>query len=390
MSKWFALSHSRRFAIGLWIALLAGVLGRVAFDKVTAQTVLPIYLEGGRRWENAEPLYGPMPAGLDVIRNPPLIAALTVPFTELPPRFAALLWRILLIGLYALGLFQFLRDVAPPISALRRDIFWMLGAVLVLNAFNNAQLNLLIVASALLGVAAAARGHWWVSAFWLTLSGQVKIYPFALAGLVCVAFPRTMIWRTALMLIAGLLLPCVLANPQYALDQYRSFAITLKADDRTDVAIERTTRDWSILPRSFAGVIVPREVVLPVAAIAGIAFAFWVALANREERLRLAFSLGILWMLLFGPNTEMNTYSILAPVAAWLACRERSGVFAWLGVSLLLAAILRASFPTNLFHGLEFLQPIAAICLLVAALAGGLHPSRKRQRRFETPSEPEA
>jgi hypothetical protein len=403
MNKWFALPHSTRFAIGVWIALLGGVLGRVAIDSTEAQTVLPIYLEGGLRWAHGEPLYAPMPEGLDVYRNPPVVAVLTVPFTRLPQRAAALIWRVLFISLYLLGLFQFLRDCAPPkadptpqppprsgegefpisnplrfgeggsrsepsgvLSPLRRSIFFMLSAVLVLSSFNNAQLNLLLVASALLGTAAAARGSWWASAFWLTLAAQVKIYPLALVGLVCVIFPRTMIWRSALLMILGLALPFAASDPQYALDQYRSFAEASKADDRSDAPMVRGPRDWTRLVRVFGPIPVPREITLPLSALAGIAFAVWVTLTRKENRLRLAFCLGLLWMVLFGPSTEMNTYSILAPVAAWLACRERSGLFAWLGAGMLLAAILRAAFPSDFTHGLGFMQPFAAIVLLVA------------------------
>jgi hypothetical protein len=369
MNKWFALPHRTRFAIGLWIALLGGVLGRVAFDKVTAQSVLPIYLEGGRRWAAAEPLYAPMPQGLDLYRNPPFVAVLTVPFTEMPPRLAALLWRILQIGLFILGLKQFLRDALPPLTPFQRDWFWMLNAVLVLNAFNNAQLNLLLVASALLGIAAAARGAWWTSAFWLVLAAEVKVYPIALAGLVCVCFPKPMIPRCLLLLVAGLALPLGFGHPEYALEQYRGFREAMAADDRSEVPMVRAPRDWTYLPRSFAGTAVPREVSMGVSALAGLAFAAWVAFARKPDRLRLAFGLGMLWMLLFGPSTEMNTYSVLAPAAAWLAVRGRGPRLAWCGVALLAASILRASFPSDAFHGLGFLQPLGAVLLLLDLMA---------------------
>jgi hypothetical protein len=392
MNKWFALSHRTRIAIGLWIALLGGVLGRVAFDKTTAQSVLPIYLEGGRRWAEAEPLYAPMPEGLDFYRNPPLVAVLTVPFTGMPPRLAALLWRILQIGLFALGLKHFLRDVLPPLRPFQRDWFWALNAVLVLSAFNNGQLNLLLVAAALLGTAAAARRAWWVAAFWLVLAAEVKVYPIALVGLVCVGFPRPMIPRCLLLLVAGLALPMAFGGPQYTLDQYRGFAAAMQSDDRSEVPLERAPRDWTYLPRSFADVAVPRGVAMPVSAVAGLVFAGWVAFARRGERLRLAFCLGILWMLLFGPSTEMNTYSILAPVAAWLAVRpffdfrspvstseisshglpkskpDFGSLAAWTAAALLVAAIVRASFPTGAFHGLGFLQPLAAALLVMTLL----------------------
>jgi hypothetical protein len=174
-----------------------------------------------------------------------------------------------------------------------------------------------------------------------------------------------MIPRCVLLLAVGLALPLAFGNPEYALDQYRGFREAMKADDRSEVPMVRAPRDWTYLPRSFAGVAVPREVSMGVAALAGMGFAAWVTLVRKQERLRLAFCLAMLWMLLFGPSTEMNTYSILAPVAAWLAVRDRAAWLAWSGVAWLVASIIRASFPSEAFHGLGFMQPLGALLLLL-------------------------
>jgi hypothetical protein len=364
MTKWSALPIYTRLAITIWIALLAGVFGRVAAQGTSSQTVLPVYLEGGQRWANGKSLYAAMPEKLDVYRNPPVMAAVTVPFTWLPPYVTAMLWRTFFICLYLLGLFRFLRDVAPSLAPIRRSIFFISSAVLVLNAFNNAQLNLLIIAAVLLGVAAAARGSWWASAFWLTVAAQVKIYPLALVGLACVAFPIKMIWRSGLLLLLGLALPFLLGNPHYAMEQYRDFAEALRSDDRTDDPIERAPRNWTIVPRAFADMVVPRSVAIPISAVVGVLFSVAVRLIPKEQRLLFAFCSGTIWMVLFGPGAEMNTYSILAPVAAWLICRESSDLWAWLGSALLLAAVIRGGLPPDPNTGMVALQPFGATALM--------------------------
>ena len=111
--RWFAIPLSTRWAICIWFTLLAGVFGRVAVDRTTAQSVVPIYILGGERWWNAVPLYGPPPGTMDVYRNPPGFAALFAPLSQLPPRPVGLAWRIAGIGLFILGLRRFLAAIHP-------------------------------------------------------------------------------------------------------------------------------------------------------------------------------------------------------------------------------------------------------------------------------------
>ena len=81
--------------------------------------------------------------------------------------------------------------------------------------------------------------------------------------------------------------------------------------------------------------------------------------------------LGLLWMVLFGPATESNTYSILAP-AGWLLVGVRlpraARFAAALGIALLGAGVLRGAFPQDLEISMSSLQPIGAFLLLGVAV----------------------
>src|SRR5687767_10121981 len=90
-----------RVAIVVWAVVLVGVVGRVAFAKPRSQTVVPIYLAAAERWVNSESLYIPTP-GLDLYRNPPLVAAAFAPFTALPEKFAGVVWRLLSVSVFLL------------------------------------------------------------------------------------------------------------------------------------------------------------------------------------------------------------------------------------------------------------------------------------------------
>ena len=81
--------------------------------------------------------------------------------------------------------------------------------------------------------------------------------------------------------------------------------------------------------------------------------------------------LGLLWMVLFGPATESNTYSILAPVG-WLLVGVRlpraARFAAVIGIALLVAGVLRGAFPQDPEFSMSSLQPIGAFLLFGVAV----------------------
>ena len=393
---WFAIPMSLRFAVGIWIALFLGVFGRVAVSKPEQQSVLPVYLYGAERLLAGELMYTrPAPPIPDVFRNPPAVAAFFVPFTHLDPKATAILWRLLGVSLYLLGLKRLIRDVLPPLSNARRAWVWILSAVLVIPAFNNAQINLHILATALLGTAAAARGRWWSAAVWLVVCGSCKVYTAAAGLLMSVAFPKRLAWRFAvagLLIIGGATLAVeAWARPQSPLTE---FTHALRDEDRSGAELSRAPKSWSIVVRVWFGVVVPEEVRFGVSLAVAAAMAGWVyfragsvsdgrdagpsltlpALTSPSLTLP-ALKLGLIWLTLFGPATEMNTYSVLAPVAGVLCVVGRWQWVARAGTLLLLVAVIRGAFPPGMAYPLHTVQAVGTALLLVAALG---YPSSPR------------
>lgn len=334
-------------AISVWVLMLLGVFGRVAVSRPEKGSVVPIYLAGGERWLAGEPLYGYVP-GLDLYRNPPGVAALFAPLTFLPPKPAAILWRLVCIGIYAHGIRRMLRDLLPQMSAWATCGVWVLSAVLVIPAFNNGQINLLIVGTAVCGVAAAAKGRWWEAAAWLAGCGWLKLYTFAVGLLACVAAPRQLSWRLAVCSVVLFALPFVCQHPGYVLDRHAEFVSETVADDRSEAELVRAPRDWTIIPRTWFEASVPRSIALAASLVAAVAFADRVWRHRRQAPFILPLALGLVWLTLFGPRTEMNTYAMLAPVAS-VAAVGLPGAWAmnrwlgWVASGCLLAAIVRAS-----------------------------------------------
>ena len=371
MTEW-----PRRFALLVWVVILAGVFGRVAVARVGAQSVVPIYLAAGERWWTGEPLYAP-PPGMDVYRNPPGFAALFAPLAQLPPRAVALLWRAVGIGLFALGLRRFVAAVNPMSLGPRRTAtVWIVAAALVLPAFNNGQVNLFVVAAALLGTAAAVRGHWWRASAWPMLATWLKVYPLALAGLILLLAPGRLAWRMPLTLAAMLALPFACQNPEYVWNQTGEFLKATRSDERGGASLDRTLKGWTYLARVAAGEVISPEVLKLAAAVSGLLLAGTVILASRRNGSEpalygLALCAALLWMVVFGPATETNTYSILAPLG-WLAVLPRqpraNRLLAGAGLALVLAASIGATVPGHPDIALASLQPLGAIAMFGAAI----------------------
>jgi len=381
MTEW-----PRRFALAIWVLVLAGVFGRVAVARIGAQSVVPIYTMAGERWWNGEPLYAAPPPGMDVYRNPPGFAALFAPLAQLPPRPVALLWRAVGIGLFVLGLRRFLAAVNPvSLSPRAAAAVWIVAALLVLPAFNNGQANLALAATALLGTAAAARGRWWRTSAWLMLAVWLKGYPIALAGLIVTLAPRRLAWRMPPVLAAMLAAPFACQSAEYVWNQTRDFLDATRADERSEAPLERTMKGWTYLARIATGGAVPPELLQWVAVGSGLLLASLVILAIRRNGPRpvlfgFVLGAGLLWMVIFGPATEMNTYSILAPLG-WLAVLRGqprgNRLLAGAGLALVLAALVRGTIPSHPEITMASFPPVGACVLLAATVRAmlALRPS---------------
>ena len=376
---WMALPLSLRWAVIVWFALIVGVTGRVVTSKPTSQTVLPIYLTAGERWLHAENLYAPIPE-FDVYRNPPLIAAGFAPLTYLPAKVAGVVVRLVSVSLFLWGLIQVRRNLLTELSPSQAGWLFLLATVLVIPSFNNGQINLLIAAGALHGVAAASQMKWWQAALWLSFAGWIKLYPFAIGLLMTLALPWRFGARFLLCAVAGFVLPFVLKDFDYVWEQYGNYVRYLGDDDRTYAPLSRVPRDWTALPRSvFDSVPTPTvtKVVSLTVALLFAALVYFRSRIKRAESLLLALCLSGIWMTAFGPATEMNTYSLLAAIAPIIVvtCSPRSRwqiALAWFGYGLLAITVLRGMFPDDWTFNVLGPQALGTLLLLIVTLRSEL------------------
>jgi hypothetical protein len=366
-----------RWAILVWTVAILGVLGRVALAPLTSQSVVPIYLAAAHRWATGHNLYAPyfLRDQADVYRYPPAFAACFFPFTTMPPRIAAILWRLLSVGVFLSGLSVWTRQ-ALRLPSRHRAVVFTLAAPLVLPSLNNGQTNLILIGLLLHGTAAAIRDRTTWAGLYLAVATSIKLYPAAVVMLLACAGRLRVVLTSSLALAALAAIP-LMVQPQTALEHYRQFVQAEQVENRRHGDYQDPPRDLYWVLRTYF--IAPSDelysgIVLIVAAVMAVCV---VVVARRSDDRRLAavlaLNLGCVWMTVFGPATEPATYTLLAPTAAGAVVqawpnRWRFPV-AMLGYVLLAAPIVRDFFPNGRsFHALGP-HPIGGLLILAAQLA---------------------
>jgi hypothetical protein len=360
-----------RRAAYVWVVLVLAVLGRVAIAPARSHTVVPIYLAAAERFDRGACLYDPVD-GLDMYLYPPEFAAALVPLTWVPEKIAGILWRLVGAGLFLAGLVRLGRDVLRLDD---RGLAWLLvlPIPLVIPSLDNGQANLHMAGFLSLGFAAIGRERLYAAGGWISLAVGIKLYPFA-AGLLGGLIRPRLVPMLAILSVAVLLSPFAVANADYVRTQFREMASDARDDDRMhSYSPTRVPRDWTIMARTWAGWVPSRSWVQGVSTVAGLSFAGIVFATRRrplDRRVVLAFALGSVWMTLFGPATEPQTYTLLAPAlaATIVSTRGRAKALAVLAWWLFTIPVIRDAFPNGWRLGIYGPQPAGAIVLLAAVL----------------------
>lgn len=316
-------------ALLLWLTAWLVVAVLVARDP-TGRTVTPVFHDAVRRWWARESLY----SGSASFHYMPQFALLFTPFHFLPAPWGDILWRLAAVAACVYGLRDVARRLAPGSPGRFFFVSSMLSLAPCLGAVRNGQTNLLFGGVSVVAAIFLADSRWgWAAA---CLVGLVAIKPLGLVllALAVAAYPR--IRRPALL---GLALfaaaPFLFAPPAYVADQYGQ-AIRHLADISTTT--ERRFADIAGLAAK-AGIELSGAAWRPIRALAG-AFTLVLAVlvARREDAIRRSLALVLLaglYLMLFNPMTEKNSYAIVAPVlgvfaAGCLAAKATAPLGWWL------------------------------------------------------------
>ncbi|HEX3147355.1 MAG TPA: glycosyltransferase 87 family protein [Gemmataceae bacterium] len=359
-------------AVTAWAISVAIVAIVVSFPRMSGK-LYPTFLAAGEHFRNGEPVYGWFPETQDQYRYSPLVAASFAPWSCLPTPVGAVLWRALQALLLLLSLRAWSRVTVPqvPWSTLA-----ILSLPLVLGNVYNAQLNPLVLALILGGLAAFASGHFNLAAAAIAGAAIFKVYPLAIGLLLCTIEPRRFTVRLLVAVAIGMALPFAFHSPNYVAQQYSDWFARMGVDDRTHLSVHEGYQDFQRLLHAW-GVSMELSSYRLMEVLVGGAMAGWLLLGRRSQsrrgvNIQLVSGLGLVWCTLFGPASESATYMLLAPVAAqscgiaarggWL---ERGWVYA--AYALLLSIPIVMWFPSEVSLPYRTLVPQAHGSLMLLA-----------------------
>jgi len=345
-------------------------------------SVFLVFRDAGRAWLAGQPLYSHVGKYL----YSPLAAALFAPFALVPDWAASAVWRMATGLAYLSAVICWFRrhqSYSSSSSSIPTVIVFALALLLPLSIgnLNNGQASPLIIALLLCGCLAVLDERWTLAAGCIAIATFFKIYPLAIGLLLAVIEPRKLTWRLILgvLILGGLSL--ILQRPDYVIRQYEDWWHSLGADQRRVSTELGSWRDaWLLLRIAHVPITVGTYAILQAAAaLMAALYCWWRAKHwNRDAVVWSAFTVGCLWITLFGPSTELATYIFLAPAVAFACAKvlapviQKREAFGWLQFLpvaayglLLLAEALNAWVPVirqnNYLHAI---QPVAALLFL--------------------------
>lgn len=349
------------------------------------RNVTPQYRKAAQSWWAARPLYGD---GLHGFLYLPQFAALYSPLAFLPPIIAEPLWRLLSIGIYALGVRGLCRVLAGN-RGLGLEAALFLPATLLaippaLGSAINGQSNLMLAGVMALAAASIAEVRLLRSSalFALALILKPIAVPFVL--LACACTPRLIV-RTAILTALALTLLLLHPNIPYALSQLA--AMCTKLTTAAEPSQTEFVDQGLIGLLTTLGLRPPGGVMLTVMGIAALLTLGASVLAQRLVPARLSSGAAVLYLLTFAaayilllnPRTEGVTYALIGPPAA-LAGASALVRRRWVAGVALIAYCLILQFSRDLTGGTNYWLRPAATILFLAYVLWQLHAASRLNR----------
>jgi hypothetical protein len=318
--EWTRRLGDARAAKAGWI--LWGIFALVVCIIVAVQpdrrTVTPEYRKASEKWWASEPgIY----TGKSGFLYLPQAAIFYTPIRVLPERVGEPLWRLLMLSSLAGALWW----GAKSLGAQNRGMLFLFASLLVLPASlasaRNGQVNMPLAALYLFAALCISGRHWWTAAVCLAVSLGLKPVSLAPMLLAAAVFPR-LILPLGVCTVVLMALPFAHPDSTYVIGQYRDFLWCLSEAGRPikhswcDLAGMLRTFGWQPGEEFLWGVRV-------VAALGALGLAF--RAAARPDALRASltvFLVGAIYLMLFNPRTETNSYVIIAVFTALAGAYE--------------------------------------------------------------------
>ena len=358
-----------------WCAWLLWALSIIAISCLVIQnplshSVVSVYHDASDNWWTRDAIYN----GSKGMNYLPQFTILFSPFHALGTPAGDILWRVVSTLCLAWAIRRLIVIVSPqPVS---RDFLWgsCFALPVCLGAMRNGQANALFAAVTVLAVVLLMERRWKMAGAALVLAIAIKPLGIVLALLAVFGYRRVIL---PLVVCTGLLvlLPFAFGPMEYVLAQYAGLVENLRTCSQAGV-----TRRFANLN----GLLQELSIELPGRSISIMSlmggFGTWVIwlIAGRRldepERGLLLVSLATVYLMLFNPMNESNSFVIIAPAIIAVAVRLRqvsnSQIWAWSLASLLLSTWVLPELLRSLDRDSQtWWKPVAAITFIGIVMA---------------------
>lgn len=308
-------------------------------------------------------MYEEGPAGFNYL---PQFAILYSPFSAFSLPTQAIAWRAFSVACYLSALLALGRLASQsPLRPAFLGVLLLVALPPAVSSLQSGQANMILAAAMAWGAVSLGKQRWNLAAILLVTAVMIKPLAIVLLLLAAVGY-RTLIPRVGLGLAFALALPFLLAPPAYAWATYGDCVQNLR------VAMPASGRIFSDFFGIFRvlGIFPSSQVMMGTRLATGAAtLALWLLVSRRfsePRRVELLHGLATIYLMLFNPMNEMNSYVILAPAVALMAARswESARPLAW---TLTFIAVSFGSDnygPANYHATKNWLPPLATLLLV--------------------------
>jgi alpha-1,2-mannosyltransferase len=299
-------------AWGAWLVVLFFVSALIWVAPLQRSDCLTYYL-AARNWWQGTNLFA-YNFNIDGFLYFPQFAIIYTPFKLLGIAFGQIVWRMAGWTLLTWGIWRFAKILSPRRTAIMFALATAAALPPSVASLRNGEANLHIAAFMLLAAADLSERKWGWASFWLTLGLMVKPIMIVML-LLSAAVYRPLIWRLAIAILLAVAFPFALQRPEYVMEQYRGYI------HWTMIATGPPNLFCNI--RGLFGCLgwvmsQPMFKIIGAVAAAGMLGLSLIAGRTWKEPWRALFVMGYaaVYLMLFNPRTEANSYVILAPVVA--------------------------------------------------------------------------
>lgn len=274
-------------------------------------TVVTTYREAATQWMAGGDLYNDTGHGFLYL---PIAAVLFAPFAWLPPVASEIAWRLVAIGGFAFGVYRLCSIAEVRQKATTFALLTFASLPPALACARNGQSTLIM--AGLMMIACVDLAEQRRNRAVICASFAVALKPLAVVLLLLVPFlDRRMAARVVLGVVAVLCLPFLMQRPSYVLDQYVKCGQMFRASSHCGM-IELWAQPFSVLGLLGVSVSESTQTMLRAGAGLGALGLAWAARRRCAPARAAEYLLAIsaLYILLFNPRTENNTYAMLGPV----------------------------------------------------------------------------